>query len=47
MNEIRKFLKNLFEDKPDNTYMLIWTLPDKKSRWFVKIDNAVKAVKNL
>lgn len=27
------FLETLFEDKPDDLYILIWTLPDKMSIW--------------
>jgi hypothetical protein len=30
----RAFLDLLWEDKPENQYILIWTLQDKCSRWF-------------
>lgn len=38
--EIRAFLDALFGDKPDNLYMLIWTLKNKRSAWFTDLDRA-------
>ncbi len=41
------FLKELFAGKPEELYMLIWTLPDKRSRWFREVDAAAAAVETL
>jgi hypothetical protein len=30
-----EFLNQLWQYKPENQYILIWTLPDKRSRWFI------------
>jgi hypothetical protein len=43
----RWFLNELFAGKPEELYMLVWTLPDKRSRWFNKVDAAAAAVEAL
>lgn len=39
--EARAFLGALFGDKPDDLYLLIWTLQDKRSAWFRDVGKAV------
>lgn len=36
------FLHALFDDKPSNRYLLIWTLPGKHSAWFQDLDQAAE-----
>jgi len=43
----RWFLHELFAGKPDELYLLLWTLADKRSRWFRDIDAAASAVEAL
>jgi putative DNA primase/helicase len=40
------FLPTLYPQKPGAFYILIWTLPDKVSRWFQDIDKAVRYVQS-
>src|ERR1041385_260017 len=37
-----KFLEALAAGKPDELYLLLWTLPEKRSHWFQHIDDAKK-----
>src|SRR5580704_5215554 len=46
-SEARRFLEALFAGKPDDQYILIWTLADKKSYWFQKVDDAIRFVESL
>jgi hypothetical protein len=46
-NEARLFLRKLFGSKPEELYVLLWTLPDKRSRWFRDVDAAAAAVEPL
>jgi len=46
-SEARFFLKELFGNKPEELYLLLWTLSDKRSRWFRDIDEAVKTADAL
>lgn len=39
-----EFLEQLWAEKPSDLYLLIWTLQDKRSRWFRNIDEAAAAV---
>jgi len=39
-----EFLNQLWQYKPENQYILIWTLPDKRSRWFINIPDAAEYV---
>jgi hypothetical protein len=39
-----EFLELLWADKPSDLYLLIWTLQDKRSRWFRSIEEAAAAV---
>jgi len=41
-SETRPFLEALFAGKPDDLYVLLWTLPEKQSHWFRKVDDAVQ-----
>jgi hypothetical protein len=43
----RWFFEELFAGKPDELYLLIWTLADKRSRWFRDLDAAAAAVEAL
>ncbi|MGC8731424.1 MAG: hypothetical protein ACP5RC_04115 [Halothiobacillaceae bacterium] len=43
----RWFLDELFGGKPDELYLLIWTLADKRSRWFRNVEAAAAAVEAL
>jgi putative DNA primase/helicase len=42
--QARAFLKELFDSKPEELYVLIWTLHDKASRWFRSLNEAFKYV---
>lgn len=44
---IRVFLEALFGSKPDELYVLVWTLSDKRSRWFRHVEEAVRYVTTL
>jgi hypothetical protein len=46
-SETRSFLETVFDGKPDALYILIWTLSDKASHWFQRIDDAVRFVESL
>jgi hypothetical protein len=39
-----EFLKQLWAEKPSDLYLLIWTLQDKRSRWFRSVEEAAAAV---
>jgi hypothetical protein len=47
MSEIRQFLNELFEYKPDEAFILIWTCPDKRSRWFQDVGEAASYCESL
>lgn len=40
----RNFLLGLFGGKPEQAYVLIWTLADKRSHWFQSVDDAAAFV---
>lgn len=42
MSEAERFLTALYEFKPKESYLLIWTLPDKHSRWFSDLGQAAR-----
>lgn len=42
--QISAFLHAMFADKPQPLYLLIWTLPDKRSAWFNDVAQAAKYV---
>jgi hypothetical protein len=46
LNEIRTFLEELFGSKPALLFVLIWTLFDKKSKWFREVADAVEYVQS-
>jgi hypothetical protein len=39
------FLQQLFSGKPDKLYILVWGLPEKQSRWFRSVEDAIRYVK--
>ena len=41
------FLKALWENKPEERYILIWTLPDKRSHWFTDVAAAAQFAANV
>lgn len=41
-SETRLFLEALFGGKPDDLYILLWTLPERQSRWFRIVEDAVR-----
>jgi len=41
MTQSRIFLEGLFSGKPDDLYILLWTLPEKESLWFRIVQDAV------
>ncbi len=47
MTEPRSFLQSLFADKPNESYILIWTLADKRSHWFREIDEAASFIESV
>jgi len=46
-SEARIFLEALSASKPDELYLLLWTLPEKRSHWFQNIDTAIKFAESL
>lgn len=47
MTDPRSFLRSLFAEKPNEAYVLIWTLADKRSHWFREIDRAAEFVESV
>ena len=41
-SEARRFVGALFAGKPDNLYVLLWTLPEKKSYWVQDVEGAIR-----
>jgi len=41
-SEARVFLEAVSAGKPDELYLLLWTLPEKRSHWFQNIESAIK-----
>ena len=39
-----EFLAHLWQDKPEEQFVLVWTHPEKRSRWFTKIDAAAEYI---
>jgi len=39
--ELRIFLEALSAGKPEELYMLLWTLPEKRSHWFERVEDAI------
>lgn len=46
-SESRLFLEQLFAGKPDQLYVLLWTLPEKRSRWFRDVGEAIVLAESL
>ena len=44
MTETTEFLEQLWGGKPDDLYLLIWTLAGKKSAWFQDTDDAARYI---
>lgn len=45
--ESRLFLEQLFAGKPDELYVLLWMLPEKRSRWFQDVGDAIAFAESL
>src|SRR4051794_8253555 len=41
-SESRRFLTALFAGKPDDVYVLLWSLPEKRSHWFEHAEDATR-----
>lgn len=41
-SESTLFLKALFAGKPEDLHLLLWTLSDKRSHWFQKVEGAIQ-----
>jgi len=41
------FLEALFAGKPDDLYVLLWTLPEKRSHWFRNVHDAIQFAESL
>ena len=37
-----EFLNHLWQYKPEDQFILVWTLPDKRSRWFTSVPEAAE-----
>jgi hypothetical protein len=46
-SEVRAFLRAISDGKPEDLNLLIWTLPDKRSRWFQNAEDAIQLVESL
>jgi hypothetical protein len=46
-NESLRFLQFLFSGKDDNQYILIWTAPDKASRFFQNLEEATSYISEI
>src|SRR5438105_206867 len=46
-SEARRFLETLFACKPDDLYVLLWTLPEKQSHWFRQVHDAIQFAESL
>jgi hypothetical protein len=46
-SETSHFLEALFAGKPDDLYLLLWTLPEKRSRWFQNVEGAIQFAESL
>jgi hypothetical protein len=42
VNRSREFLEALYSGKPGDLYLLLWTLPEKESRWFRDVKDAIR-----
>ena len=47
MNQSRVFLEALFGGKPDDLFVLLWTLPEKRSHWFRNVEGAIQLAESL
>jgi hypothetical protein len=41
-SEASLLLEALFAGKPDDLYLLLWTLPEKRSHWFQNVEGAIQ-----
>ena len=46
-SEARIFLEALSAGKPDELYLLLWTLLEKRSHWFQNIESAIKFAESI
>ena len=47
MNEAKVFLEALYSGKPDELFLLLWTLPEKDSRWFRHVADAICCAESM
>ena len=47
MNQSKVFLEALFAGKPDELWLLLWTLPEKDSRWFCNVADAIRCAESM
>jgi len=47
MSQPRRFLESLFAGKPNDLYILLWTLPEKESQWFPRVADAVSCAESI
>ena len=47
MSQPKQFFEALFGGKPNELYVLLWTLPDKESFWFRDVDSAAKHAETM
>ena len=47
MNQLRVFLEALFAGKPEELFVLLWTLLEKKSHWFRNVEDAIQLAESL
>lgn len=47
MNQSKIFLEALCSGKPDELFLLLWTLPEKDSRWFRNVADAIRCAESM
>jgi hypothetical protein len=47
LSQPRRFLEALFAGKPGDLHILLWTLPEKESRWFRAVNEAIRCAESL
>src|SRR5258707_11462135 len=46
-SEAAVFLEGLFAAKPDDLFILLWTLHDKQSHWFQSVERAIQFAESI
>jgi len=47
VSQARVFLEALYSGKPSDLYLLLWTLPEKESRWFRDVEAAIRCAEEF